>query len=108
MDKNFGKAFTNCPNCGSDQRFCEQLGKEVSDRGLARPGWTFGYDSRSGVAQDLGKQTLILVGSTLPGYHITTDVCMECGTLYATRMQRGEGRLEAKPQGKGPVFGKPI
>jgi len=104
MDKNFQATFDQCPNCGSDQRFCEQLGQELKDRGLARPDWTFNYDVRNGVVMD-GKYTQIhiLSGATLPGFTIATDICMDCGTLYAVRLNRLEGEMKPMPR-QGPIM----
>ena len=104
MDKNFHREFTLCPNCGSDQRFCEQLGQELKDRGLARPDWTFNYDVRSGVVVD-GKttQTKIFTGATLPGFAIAVDICMDCGTIYAVRLNRLEGEMKPMPK-QGPIM----
>ena len=104
MDRNFYKEFTECPNCGSNQRFCEQLGQELKDRGLARPDWTFNYDVRSGVVMDTKyTQVRILAGATLPGFAIALDICMDCGTLYAVRLNRLEGRMDPMPR-QGPII----
>jgi len=103
MDKNFQKEFTQCPNCGSDQRFCEQLAQELKDRGLARPSWTFNFDVRNGVVMDSQyTQTKILTGADLPGFLIHTDICMDCGTIYAVRLARLEGKMRPAPK-MGPI-----
>src|SRR4030042_7146338 len=88
MEQGFQKQFDRCPNCGSDQRFCEQLGNELKARGLARTEWVFSYDVRNGVVMDKAVQDRILAGSSLPGYAIRTDICMECGMLYAVYIDR--------------------
>jgi len=104
MDKNFHKEFTKCPNCGSGQRFCEQLGQELKDRGLARPGWTFSYDVRSGMVIDANfTQTRMFAGATLPGFAIAIDICMDCGTLYAVRLNRLDGKVKPMPKQGHPI-----
>jgi len=105
MDKNFHKEFTQCPNCGSIYRFCEQLGQELKDRGLAKPDWNFNYGVCSGVVMDGNyTQAKILAGATLPGYGIAVDICMDCGTLYAVRLNRLEGEMKPMPKQGRPII----
>jgi len=92
MDKNFHREFNSCPNCGSTQRFCEQLGEELKEAGMAREEWFFCYDTRQGVVMDKAKQSKLLIGSTLPGFIIHTDICMDCGTIYVTFTARLDGK----------------
>lgn len=100
MKKGFEKINNECPNCKSDRRFCEQLGNELKERGLARPDWVFSYDVRTGVVVDGAyTQTKILAGATLPGFAIRVDICMDCGTIYVVHMRRLEG--EVKPANTG-------
>ena len=102
MDKDFHKTFDSCPNCDSTLRFCEELGKELKDRGLARAEWNMRYDSRQGIVADQNRTILIPIGSHLPGFSIVTDVCMDCGTMYAVELRRLEGETRAAPMNKMP------
>ena len=102
MDKDFHKTFDLCPNCGSNLRFCEELGKELKERGLARPEWNMRFDTRSGVVADQNRAILIPIGSHLPGYGILTDICMNCGTVYAVELRRLEGEIHATPMQESP------
>lgn len=102
MDKNFHVTFDQCPNCGSTQQFFQQLGQELKDRGLARSEWNMHYDSRQGVAVDQLKQNLMLVGTSLPGFIIVTDICMDCGTVYAVELRRIDAQTKAVPRGTVP------
>lgn len=97
MDKDFHETFDKCPCCGSDQRFLEQLAQELKDRGLAREDWHQHYDVRQGVVIDKNRTVMLPIGIKLPGYHITTDICMECGCLYATELRRLEGQTQTAP-----------
>ena len=103
MDKDFHKTFDRCPVCGSYLRFCEELGKELKERGLARPEWNMRYDSRQGVVADQNKAIIIPIGAHLPGYAIATDICMDCGTMYAVELRRLEGETRAVPRQRMPV-----
>jgi len=97
MDKNFHRTFTKCPCCGSEDRFLEQLGNELKDRGLARPEWQFHLDVRQGVAIDQQKAAAIPIGSELPGYGIMTDICMDCGCIYAIDITRIDMKKSIAP-----------
>jgi len=107
MDKNFHKEFDQCPVCGSNNRFCEQLGNELKERELASRLWVFRYDVRQGMVQDNSFQSKVLIGSTVPGFIIHTDICMDCGCVYAVSITRIEGEIKAtlpppRP-GKNPI-----
>lgn len=92
MDKNFHRTFTKCPCCGSEDRFLELLGQEMKDRGLTRPEWNFHYDVRNGAVLDQNKEDCIPIGSEIPAYSLVTDICMNCGCVYAIDIIR----LDAK------------
>ncbi len=94
MEDNFRKTFDVCPNCGSDQRFCEQLAQEVKDKGLGRPEWTLYFDNRSGGVFDQNRAILLPIGSKIPAYQITTDICMECGTIYASEIIKLQATIQ--------------
>ena len=106
MERNFHRSFPHCPTCGSPNQFFNQLGQELKDRKLARKEWNMRYTSLQGVVQDDNKQVFMPVGISLPGYLIQTDICMECGTVYATELFRIEGRTQAGPLPGGLVSGK--
>lgn len=81
--------FNQCPNCSSEQRFCETLADELKRLGYAREKWKYGYDFRQGVVTDPHKETTIPIGGKVPSYQITTDICMNCGTIYAVSLVSG-------------------
>lgn len=84
------KEFNTCPNCGSKRRFLEHLSNEVKKVGMASEQWRgFFYDHRNGVVVDKAKEPMIPIGTALPGYAILTDICLDCGTIYAVRLQSG-------------------
>lgn len=88
MDKDFTRQFTKCPCCGSEDRFLEQLGNELKARGLAREEWNFHLDVKQGVVVDQTKAANIPIGSEVPGYGLITDICMDCGCVYAVDITR--------------------
>ena len=88
MGSNFAKDFTQCPNCGSEQRFFEELGKEIKARGLASEDWRQAYDDKQGVVMDPTKDAKLPIGSTVPAFIIITDICLDCGSVYAIHLER--------------------
>ena len=98
MDKNFKKSFTKCPCCGSEDRFLEQLGDELKARGLARPECSFHLDIRQGVVIDQAKEAAVPIGSEIPAYGLVTDICMNCGCIYAIDLTRSDAKKTIAPQ----------
>lgn len=107
MEKNFRVEFNQCPNCGSSRRFCEKLGEELKERRMARPDWTFNYDVKTGIVMDKVIQAKVLTGTSLPGFLIHADICMDCGTIYAVRLARLEGEVRPQPLPKHPPIMPP-
>jgi len=97
MDKDFHKTFTKCPCCGSENRFFEQLGNTLKERGLAREEWNFHLDVKQGVVVDQTKEATIPIGSEIPSYGIITDICMDCGCIYASDLTRNDAKKSIAP-----------
>jgi len=97
VDKDFSRQFTKCPQCGSEERFLEQLGQELKERGLARPEWSFHMDVREGLVIDQTKEAAIPIGSEVPSYGFKTDICMDCGCMYAVDITRGDIKKPPPP-----------
>ena len=95
MNEDFSRQFTKCPCCGSERRFLEQLGEEIRARGLTREEWKFHMDVREGVVIDKVKEASILIGAEVPTFAFMTDICSECGCIYATDITRGNVRKPA-------------
>ena len=97
MDKNFRRTFAKCPCCGSEDRFLEQLGNELKARGLAREDWNMHLGVKQGVVVDQTKEATIPIGSEVPGYGIMTDICMDCGCIYAIDITRNDVKKTVTP-----------
>jgi len=97
MDKEFKKEFKKCPACGSENRFFESLAKELKERGIARKEWNFALDSKQGVVTDPQMVAGVPIGSELPGWSFETDICSECGTVYATKLERLKAHRSFEP-----------
>lgn len=92
MEKELVKTFDKCPMCGSAERLCEAMGEEVRAKGLCRKEWVFHYDIRDGVVTDTKKLEAIKTGDELPTYVIMTDICLNCGCVYAVKIVKGNVR----------------
>jgi len=115
MDKDFHRTFTKCPVCklreelaeilgkpelklgSGEDRFLEQLGDELKERGLARAEWHFHLDVKQGVVLDQQKAATIPIGSEVPGYGLMTDICMDCGCIYAVDLTRNDAKASIAP-----------
>ena len=97
MDKDFKRQFTKCPCCGGEDRFLEQLGNELKARGLAREDWNFHLDVKQGVVVDPTKAEAIPIGSEVPSYGYMTDICMDCGCVYAVDLTRNDVKKTIAP-----------
>ena len=78
--------FKKCPNCGSTNRYCESLGNQEKARGHMGKELSFCFQVIEGICMDKGKEPTLPIGTTLPAYHVTTDICSDCGTLYVTQI----------------------
>ena len=92
MDK---KEFKVCPVCGSKERYCEALGNEEKVKGHMRKELTFAFQVIEGVCLDKGLEAKLPMGTELPSYHVTTDICSSCGVIYVTSIK--EGRVKKQP-----------
>ena len=97
MDKDFEREFKKCPCCGSEERFLEKLGEELKERGLARKEWTMHLDVKEGKVVDQATENAIPIGSMVPGFGIITDICVDCGCIYAGTLQRRDVKKELPP-----------
>jgi len=115
VNKDFHREFTKCPVCrlreelaeilgkpelatgSGEDRFLEQLGNEMKERGLAREEWNFHLDVKQGVVLDQTKAAAIPIGSEVPGYGFMTDICMDCGCVYSVDITRTEIKKPPPP-----------
>ncbi len=88
MDKDFKKSISQCPCCGSENRFFEQMAEEMRERGLARQEWNFHLDLKEGIVLDEQRAESIPIGSEVPVYSFKTDICIDCGCIYVKELVR--------------------
>ena len=82
--------FKRCPVCKSKNRYCESLGNQEKARGHMRKELSFCFQVIEGICMDKGVEPRLPMGTTLPAYHVTTDICSDCGTIYVTQIAEAE------------------
>jgi len=98
------KRIAKCPCCGSEDRLFEGLADSLKERGIAREEWSISWDVRQGVVVDKEKEANIPIGSEVPGFLVKTDICTNCGCIYAIEMRTDPVKKTIVP---GPPPGLP-
>ena len=102
MEK-FVKKFTICPACGAEDRgFFAFLTKELKELKLCRAEFEMFLDLRTGAVKDPATEKQIPVGTEVPSYVLRTDICMECGCVYATLIEASTAKKSVIPKIVGP------
>ncbi len=55
-------------------------------------------DVKQGVVVDQAKEAAIPIGSEMPLFNFKTDICMNCGCVYALDITRGSVKKSISPQ----------
>ena len=97
--------FSQCPNCGSNRRYADSLAGELKRDGFASPDFHYYLLINQGVVRDPTiLESAIPFGTTFPVIIVKSDVCMDCGTFYAVRLERDNAKktltLGNPPPGK--------
>jgi hypothetical protein len=91
------KTFSQCPCCGSKERFCEQVSEQAKQDGFAGDKYKLAYQINSNAAGDNAKLAALPDGSMIPAYSIVTDICASCGCVYAVELKTFEVRKATAP-----------
>lgn len=92
MENQTDKEFPKCPACGCTERFFESMVNELKEKKIAGERFYFVYDEQVGVVNDKEVFKQIPMGTELPGFGLRTDICTNCGCIYAIKL----GRLKAE------------
>lgn len=94
--------FDKCPNCGSTKRFAGSVAHEENERlGKTDDKMVYGLNQMTGAIMVQARQKGLIHGMKVPLVMAITDICLDCGTLYAVQLQRAEGMAGLPPQ-QGP------
>lgn len=91
------KTFDSCPVCKSTNRFFESLSNDLKTRGLARPEWSLCWDVRQGVVVDPAREKSMPIGSEAASYGVKTDICLDCGCIYAINLSANMVKKSVQP-----------
>ena len=82
--------YVKCPACGSKKRHYEKVSEKAAEADLAKPGFLvpFNYDSR--VVAEKMKLDIAPIGTGAPSITTATEVCMDCGCVYAVMVITGK------------------
>jgi len=98
--------FDKCPVCGSTRRFAGSVADEQIEKGVMGKGLKYVIFQMGGPILDPRKVTQMLVGTKVPTVSALPDVCLDCGAIYAVRLERGEVPLRVvvaqPPPGQQP------
>jgi uncharacterized Zn finger protein len=84
------KLFDQCPNCGSKETMGETLTKEAQAKGHASLTWRFAPFAESRVIVDQSQDNKIPVGAEAITVQFILDICIDCGTVYAKKINIGK------------------
>ena len=106
MSKNWEKEFDKCPACGANKPFFKGIVDELKQAGRVPKDWNFWLDMKQGVVFPPNKLPMLPIGALLPGYQFSTDICSECGCIYAVGLARKEAKTQLAPAQQMPPSGK--
>lgn len=79
--------YDKCPACGSNRRFFERLTKEAIADKQAMDNFRLFYGVTEGVAVDDRMQKKLPYDTKSQGYVVLTDICEDCGCIYAVELR---------------------
>ncbi len=97
--------FSKCPACGSTIRVFEEQGRLLKERKLATPDVNFYYQGGNFLIGNKRIEEKQVIGSKLPIIGVKTDICMDCGLVYAVEVAIGEATKSIVPQKMPPIIG---
>ncbi len=103
IDKHLAKEFPKCPCCGAESPLVQQMVEEAKAAGMARQDWKAYFQAHQGMVLDQNRAILMPIGATVDaGYQVLTDICTECGCIWAVGVYRMPVRIDQQ-QGKGKL-----
>lgn len=100
-ERKYPITFDQCPNCGSKRRVANEVIQEQKDLGRAgenTKAWLFQHQS---MIADMSRTHL-----QMPVVMSYYDVCVDCGTTYCIRVEKGMVTPKTKMPPAGTGFGR--
>lgn len=90
------RTFEKCPCCGSDDLAVTGLVKEALERKLTQPGTEPSLQTlgASGVSMT---SPMLIAGMRVPVVEVFTEVCCNCGCMFARKIEFRNGTVNAMP-----------
>jgi hypothetical protein len=100
--------FDKCPNCKSTNQVAGSLCKQEQEKGKLNKGEYIPLYGFQAVIANPNKQSkIILARSTVPVVTAVFDICADCGTFYAVKVQTQTVAMETEVQQKpSPLLAK--
>ncbi len=111
----YKKEFPKCPVCALREelaeilgkpdlklgdgrsKFCADLAEMSKERGLASKDFRFHFQYLTGIAVEPKEAEKAAVGAEAPSYIIGTDICPDCGCVYASTLTSGDEKKPPPP-----------
>ncbi len=92
------KEFSQCPHCGSEERYFEGIIKGLKERKLlAESIQCFDFQRRRGIGLASDKIAILPIGSEIPSFNEVWDICKGCGLHYSTHLEIGSAKKGLAP-----------
>ncbi len=90
--------YPKCPACGSENRHFEKMSEEAVKSGSAKEGFLIAYQHTNGIIADPQMEAILPLGSEIPAITVATDICVDCGCLYAPMVITGKAKKQLAQQ----------
>ena len=93
----FDKTFDKCPNCGCTETLAGIAAKEGKEEGVLDPDAVLGLAAINMQIFSPAREAVSAIGTKFPAIAAVMDLCLDCGTYYATYMMKSiaEKKLKA-------------
>ena len=82
--------YPKCPACGSKKRHFEAISEKAIKMGTAPEGSPMPYNFDERTVVHPSKEARLELGSEAPKIQVATDICEDCGCVYATMVVTGK------------------
>ena len=90
--------FNRCPACGCNRRFAMSVAAEQQEKGLIRDSLGYSLQQMGGLIIDRQMVNAENVGVPVPVVRGLIDVCLNCGNVYAVRLEREDFPLHSSSE----------
>ena len=102
VEDKYPKVYESCPVCRSKRRLFEELTAEARANHSALPDYSIAFNSLGGLVVDKRLQNKLPVGTVIPAFQVKTDICLGCGVVYATFINKSTAKVSIPTATKMP------